>query len=108
MFLLGRLLDQLKLNRDRQDDLDRAAVVVGRRVFPLQHRLRGRNVETEADERELRGLVEAHFRHTRSDRAEARKTRNWERADEIRDRLAELGWEVRDSPDGAKLRKLTA
>ena len=29
--------------------------------------------------------------------------KDFERADEIRDRLAELGWEVRDSAEGARL-----
>jgi cysteinyl-tRNA synthetase len=36
-------------------------------------------------------------------RQEARAAKNFARADEIRDRLAQLGWEVRDSADGAKL-----
>ncbi len=36
-------------------------------------------------------------------RQEARAAKDFERADEIRDKLAELGWEVRDSADGAKL-----
>jgi cysteinyl-tRNA synthetase len=37
------------------------------------------------------------------EREEARAAKDFARADEIRDRLAELGWEVRDSADGAKL-----
>jgi cysteinyl-tRNA synthetase len=37
------------------------------------------------------------------EREEARAAKDFERADEIRDRLAELGWEVRDSVEGAKL-----
>ncbi len=37
------------------------------------------------------------------EREAARAERDFERADEIRDELAELGWEVRDSADGAKL-----
>ena len=37
------------------------------------------------------------------ERQEARTLKDFARADEIRDRLAELGWEVRDSVDGAKL-----
>jgi cysteinyl-tRNA synthetase len=36
-------------------------------------------------------------------REQARAAKDFARADEIRDRLAMLGWEVRDSPDGAKL-----
>jgi cysteinyl-tRNA synthetase len=38
-----------------------------------------------------------------AERQEARAAKDFSRADEIRDRLAELGWEVRDSADGAKL-----
>jgi cysteinyl-tRNA synthetase len=37
------------------------------------------------------------------EREEARSAKDFERADEIRDRLAELGWEVRDGAEGAKL-----
>ena len=37
------------------------------------------------------------------EREQARAAKNFERADEIRERLAELGWEVRDSADGARL-----
>ncbi len=36
-------------------------------------------------------------------REEARGAKDFERADEIRDRLADLGWDVRDSADGARL-----
>jgi cysteinyl-tRNA synthetase len=38
-----------------------------------------------------------------AERESARAAKDFARADEIRDRLAELGWEVRDSGDGAKL-----
>jgi cysteinyl-tRNA synthetase len=38
-----------------------------------------------------------------TERQEARASKDFARADEIRDRLAELGWDVRDSGDGAKL-----
>jgi cysteinyl-tRNA synthetase len=37
------------------------------------------------------------------ERQEARAAKDFGRADQIRDRLAELGWEVRDGADGAKL-----
>jgi cysteinyl-tRNA synthetase len=37
------------------------------------------------------------------ERQGARAAKDFARADEIRDRLAELGWEVRDSAEGAKL-----
>jgi cysteinyl-tRNA synthetase len=48
----------------------------------------------EADD-EARKLLE--------ERQEARAAKDFGRADEIRDRLAELGWEVRDGAEGAKL-----
>jgi cysteinyl-tRNA synthetase len=48
----------------------------------------------EADEN-ARGLMD--------EREKARRAKDFERADEIRARLAELGWEIRDSADGAKL-----
>jgi cysteinyl-tRNA synthetase len=38
-----------------------------------------------------------------ADREQARADRDFERADAIRDELAELGWEVRDSAEGASL-----
>ena len=37
------------------------------------------------------------------ERLEARAVKDFARADEIRDKLAELGWEVRDGAEGAKL-----
>ena len=47
-----------------------------------------------ADE-EARGLL--------AERERARDEKDFERADQIRERLAELGWEVRDSEHGARL-----
>ncbi len=38
-----------------------------------------------------------------AERERARAERDFERADAIRDQLAELGWEVRDGADGARL-----
>jgi cysteinyl-tRNA synthetase len=38
-----------------------------------------------------------------AEREEARASKDFGRADEIRERLAALGWEVRDSAEGARL-----
>jgi cysteinyl-tRNA synthetase len=38
-----------------------------------------------------------------AERDEARSARDFERADQIRDQLAEQGWEIRDTPDGTRL-----
>ena len=37
------------------------------------------------------------------EREEARAAQDFERSDRIREQLAELGWEVRDSAEGARL-----
>ena len=39
------------------------------------------------------------------EREEARKSKNWKRSDEIRDRLLELGAVIKDTPQGPKLTK---
>jgi cysteinyl-tRNA synthetase len=38
-----------------------------------------------------------------AERDEARASRDFGRADRIRDELAEAGWEIRDTPEGARL-----
>jgi cysteinyl-tRNA synthetase len=40
------------------------------------------------------------------ERSKARAEKNWAESDRIRDLLAEMGWEVRDSADGQKLKRL--
>jgi cysteinyl-tRNA synthetase len=54
-------------------------------------------LEEEEDEapEELRELV--------AQREEARASRDFERADQIREQLADAGWEIRDTPEGARL-----
>lgn len=42
------------------------------------------------------------------DREKARQAKNWAESDRIRARLAELGWEIRDTPAGPKLKKKTS
>ncbi|MFH1286038.1 MAG: cysteine--tRNA ligase [Candidatus Micrarchaeota archaeon] len=39
------------------------------------------------------------------EREDARKSKDWKRADEMRAKLAELGYELQDSKDGVKIRK---
>jgi cysteinyl-tRNA synthetase len=41
-----------------------------------------------------------------AERDEARASRDFARADELRDRLAGEGWEIRDTPEGARLVRL--
>jgi cysteinyl-tRNA synthetase len=40
-----------------------------------------------------------------AERDEARAAKDWARADELRDRLIEMGYEVEDTPTGTRLRK---
>ena len=37
------------------------------------------------------------------ERQAARERQEWQRADVLRDQLRDLGWEVRDGPDGGAL-----
>lgn len=43
-----------------------------------------------------------------AERVEARAARDWTRADALRDRLAELGWEVQDTASGSSARPILA
>jgi cysteinyl-tRNA synthetase len=54
--------------------------------------------QEESISEEVAGLLEA--------RTKARTDKDWAESDRIRDRLAELGWTVKDTPEGPKLRKL--
>ncbi|MGN6256423.1 MAG: cysteine--tRNA ligase [Solirubrobacterales bacterium] len=47
--------------------------------------------------------ADAEAQQLMQEREEARAARDFEQADALRDRLAELGWEVRDSADGPSL-----
>jgi cysteinyl-tRNA synthetase len=40
------------------------------------------------------------------ERAEARKNKQWKASDEIRDKIKQLGYEVSDTPEGQKVKKL--
>jgi cysteinyl-tRNA synthetase len=65
-------------------------------LLGLESVLSGTGAEERPDE-EAEGLL--------AERERARAARDFARADEIRDRLAALGWEVRDTPEGARLRR---
>ncbi|MAW39320.1 MAG: cysteine--tRNA ligase [Kiritimatiellaceae bacterium] len=41
-------------------------------------------------------------------RVAARTDKNWEESDRLRDEIAMLGWQVKDGPEGYKLRKLSS
>jgi len=58
----------------------------------------GRAARTDAVPAEITALVEA--------RAAARAAKEWAESDRLRDELAAKGWEVRDSKEGQKLKKL--
>jgi cysteinyl-tRNA synthetase len=52
---------------------------------------------------EAEGSADEEAEKLLAEREEARAAKDFGRADEIRDRLAELGWEVRDGAEGARL-----
>ena len=49
------------------------------------------------------GEVPAEVSRLSEARAQARLAKDWKKSDELRDQIAALGWEVRDSKDGQKL-----
>jgi cysteinyl-tRNA synthetase len=61
-------------------------------AFGLESLLEGEDEEAPEDIRRLA-----------TEREEARAARDFERADRLRDELTARGWEVRDTPDGARL-----
>ena len=84
--------------RDMLELLGLGSLAAERVVVDLEASLSG--------EGRLEGELEAFSRQAEElldEREKARAARDFERADAIRDKLAELGWEVRDSADGAKL-----
>jgi len=54
-------------------------------------------------ETETKTVVPEEVAALAKDRENARCEKNWKRSDELRDRISELGWEVRDTKDGPKL-----
>ena len=52
---------------------------------------------------EVEATVDAEAKRLMAEREEARAAKDFERADALRDQLAELGWTVRDSADGPQL-----
>src|SRR5947207_11712623 len=54
-------------------------------------------------EAEIEVAVPAEVTQIAKERENARREKNWKRSDELRDRISELGWEVRDTKDGQKL-----
>jgi cysteinyl-tRNA synthetase len=54
-------------------------------------------------ETETKTVVPEEVAALAKDRENARHEKNWKRSDELRDRISELGWEVRDTKDGPKL-----
>ncbi len=68
------------------------------RVFGLDLLEAQASTDTSLLEEDIRTLVE--------ERTEARKNKNFARADEIRDMLAERGIILEDTPDGTRWKKL--
>jgi len=54
-------------------------------------------------ESEAEIVLPAEVAQLAEERQNSRHEKNWKRSDELRDRISELGWEVRDTKDGQKL-----
>ena len=89
-----------------------------RRVGAPRQRRAGRDGGGRRPARDARRARPGHARRSGADRGsprralalarareQARATRDWAQADRLRDELQALGWEVRDGPEGAPLRR---
>jgi cysteinyl-tRNA synthetase len=56
---------------------------------------------------EVLGIGQEEVEELIAERAQARKEKNWARADEIRDKLAEMSIVVEDKPEGTRWRVKT-
>jgi len=93
LFDLGRLLNEWRDRGDMRGPLARGAaelVALGRTLGLLE---RARPVSGPPPE--VQRLVD--------ERTAARTSRDWRRADELRDAILRLGWTVEDTPAGARL-----
>src|SRR5215475_5445549 len=54
-------------------------------------------------ESETEIVIPPEVRRLAEERENARREKNWKRSDELRKQISALGWEVRDTKDGAKL-----
>jgi cysteinyl-tRNA synthetase len=82
---------------DANRQIDQGSSVAPGRLPEMLHAL-GLETLSEAEDEapeELQRLA--------AEREEARAARDFERADQIRDELASSGWDIRDTPDGARL-----
>jgi hypothetical protein len=68
---------------------------VWRRALTVQARLEKESRSPDRPPPKAQALVER--------RQEARAAKDWPKADELRRQIAELGWEVQDTPDGPRL-----
>jgi cysteinyl-tRNA synthetase len=60
------------------------------------------DLETEADI-----VIPAQVVRLAEERENARREKNWKRSDELREQISTLGWQVRDTADGPKLKRAT-
>ncbi len=61
-----------------------------------------------AEAKKTEVTLDAETQRLLSEREQARKARDFKRADELRARLRELGFEVQDGPEGPKVRSVVA
>ena len=119
--IISEVKDDEKINKDYikqfeesiNDDLD-----IPKALQVLWKLLRDKNaigkVQTIAKMDEVFGLdllekekmiIPENIRKLVAEREEARKTKNWKKADEIRDKIKKLGYSISDTDEGAKVIK---
>ena len=98
---LGALFEMVHEGNRAMDDAgvsQQHSLVVLRELDAMDSVLGVLNVTDEAPDDRVLAFVDA--------RIVARRNKDWAESDRIRDELASAGWEVRDTPDGPKLKKI--
>ena len=75
-------------------------------LYSIKMRAARAGVHTSGAEKIVPGASVPRVAALLAERAAARKARNWAESDRIRDALKAAGWEVKDTPDGQKARRL--
>lgn len=80
------------INTNYSNDYDNSKILYTKEVYQIMLDILGIRFEKEILDEEIENLIE--------ERTQARKDRNFARADEIRDTLKEQGIELKDTPEG--------
>jgi len=120
--IISELKDDKKINRKYLQDFEKAInddLDMPKAVSILWNLLRDKNAEgkigtiKKMDEIFCLDLLKkdelkipTEIKKLVDEREKARKEKNWKKSDELRDKIKELGWQINDTNEGSKLKKI--